>query len=60
MTSQLASLGIKVVLAAALIWLFLRISWWVRWLVEPFIVGFVAGVLVTILFVLSLPGSKPY
>jgi hypothetical protein len=47
-------LAAKVGLALIIIWLFSRMTFIFMWVVQPFIAGFAAGVLVTILFVIRL------
>ncbi len=44
----------KVGLALIIIWFFSRLTFVVYWLVQPFIAGFAAGVLVTVLFIIRL------
>ncbi len=47
-------LAVKVGLALIIIWFFSRLNFIVYLLVQPFLAGFAAGVLVTILFVIKL------
>jgi len=44
----------KIGLALIIIWFFSRTTVFLRWVIEPFMAGFVAGVLVTILFVVHV------
>ena len=47
-------LAAKISLALVIIWFFTRVTIILTWLVQPFLAGFAAGVLVTILFVIRL------
>jgi phosphate/sulfate permease len=47
-------LAAKVGLALVIIWLFSRMTIFLTWVIQPFLAGFAAGVLVTILFVARL------
>jgi len=47
-------LVVKIGLALVIIWLFSRVTMILTWVIQPFLAGFVAGVLVTILFVVHL------
>lgn len=50
MADALLELIIKIGLALVIIWMFMRITWVLYWMVQPFMAGFAAGVLVTLLF----------
>jgi hypothetical protein len=47
----------KIGLALVVIWFFARIPFVMYWLVQPFLAGFIAGVLVTIIFVVRFRRS---
>jgi hypothetical protein len=51
---DLLELLVKIGLAVVIIWFFMRMTHILIWLVQPFLAGFAAGVLVTILFVIRL------
>jgi hypothetical protein len=51
---SILELGLKVGLALVIIWFFSRMTFVMYWLIQPFLAGFAAGVLVTILFVIKL------
>jgi hypothetical protein len=50
----LAELAVKIALALVIIWMFSRMTFIMYWVVQPFIAGFVAGILVTLLFIIKL------
>lgn len=50
----LIELAAKVGLALVIIWFFARIPFVMYWLIQPFVAGFMAGVLVTIIFIVRL------
>ncbi len=41
---------IKIMLAIVIIWVLMRWSFFLWWYVQPFVAGFLAGMLVTLLF----------
>ena len=47
-------LAAKLGLALIIVWFFSRITIIMIWVIQPFLAGFAAGVLVTILFVIRL------
>ncbi len=47
-------LAAKIGLALIIIWLFSRVTIILIWLIQPFLAGFAAGVLVALLFVFRL------
>jgi hypothetical protein len=57
MSDAILELIIKVLLALVILWFFQRLAWWLAWLIQPFMAGFAAGVLVTLLFIIRLRRS---
>jgi len=51
---SILELAAKVGLALVIIWFFSRTTYFLLWIIQPFMAGFAAGVLVTILFVVHL------
>lgn len=51
---DLLELAAKIGLALIIIWLFSRVTIILTWLIQPFLAGFAAGVLVALLFVIRL------
>jgi hypothetical protein len=51
---DLLELAIKIGLALIIVWMFSRVTIILTWLIQPFLAGFAAGILVALLFVIRL------
>ena len=57
MVDDVLELAAKIGLAIVIVWFFSRTTMFLMWVIQPFMAGFVAGVLVTSLFVVRLRRS---